>query len=99
MPETTLLMTLLLAGLILINLTALAIVLYDKRLSQQGSGVKRVPEGVFFFLAAACGSGGLYAGMLLFRHKTQKWYFTLGVPLLMLQNIATLYLIHLLFLE
>jgi len=81
----------------LINLVAFFVVAYDKRRSRQGSGADRLPEGLLFFAGAAFGSAGLYAGILLFRHKTRKWYFMLGVPLLMGQNIATIYLIWLLF--
>jgi uncharacterized membrane protein YsdA (DUF1294 family) len=50
---------------------------------------------MLFFLAAAFGSVGVYAGMFAFRHKTRKWYFAVGIPLLMLQNLAFLYLAHL----
>lgn len=35
--------------------------------------------------------GGLFA-MLLFRHKTKKIYFTLGLPLIMLTQIAVIFL-------
>jgi uncharacterized membrane protein YsdA (DUF1294 family) len=31
--------------------------------------------------------------MLGFRHKTQKWYFQLGIPLVIFQNLATIYVI------
>ena len=34
------------------------------------------------------GSLGVYAGMLAFRHKTQKWYFKYGVPAIVLVQIA-----------
>jgi len=65
---------------------------YDKRKAIRGGTIERTPEGFIFFLAALFGSIGVYAGMLVFRHKTQKWYFQLGIPLLILQNFATLYL-------
>ena len=58
-------------------------------------GVERISEGRLFFMAAAFGSLGVYAGMLAFRHKTQKWYFLVGIPLLILQNIAAAYLVYL----
>ena len=66
----------------------------DKRKSIRGSGKTRTPEGVLFFLAAIFGSIGVYLGMFAFRHKTKKWYFLAGVPLLILQNAATLYIIN-----
>ena len=58
-------------------------------------GATRISEGMLFFLATAFGSLGVYAGMFAFRHKTQKWYFLIGIPLLIIQNTATLYLIYL----
>lgn len=58
-------------------------------------GAERISEGMLFFLATAFGSVGVYTGMFIFRHKTQKWYFLIGIPLLIIQNAALLYLIHL----
>jgi uncharacterized membrane protein YsdA (DUF1294 family) len=64
----------------------------DKRKSMR-SGTDRTPEGLLFLMAAAFGAIGVYAGMFAFRHKTKKWYFLLGVPLLILENLATGYLV------
>jgi len=55
---------------------------------------ERIPEGLLFFMATIFGSVGVYAGMFVFRHKTRKWYFVIGIPLLFMQNFATLYLMH-----
>jgi uncharacterized membrane protein YsdA (DUF1294 family) len=65
----------------------------DKRDSKQAGNLDRLPEGLIFFMATIGGGVGVYLAMLLFRHKTRKWYFQLGVPLLILQNLAILYLI------
>ena len=78
----------------LINLGALGIMIYDKRLSLRQGGSERVPEGVLFFVATIFGSVGIYVGMWLFRHKIRKWYFAIGIPLLIAQNLATLYLLY-----
>lgn len=77
-----------------INLLAFFIMLSDK-VKSANPGVTRISEGMLFFLATAFGSLGVYAGMFAFRHKTQKWYFLIGIPLLILQNAATIYLIYL----
>ncbi|HAV11051.1 MAG TPA: DUF1294 domain-containing protein [Candidatus Moranbacteria bacterium] len=77
-----------------INLIAFLIMFLDK-LKSRKKGVERISEGLLFFMAAAFGSVGVYTGMFAFRHKTQKWYFLLGIPLLMLQNGAILYLAYL----
>jgi uncharacterized membrane protein YsdA (DUF1294 family) len=64
---------------------------YDKRRAIFKQNTERAPEGFIFFFAAAFGGIGVYFGMLAFRHKTKKWYFQLGIPLLILQNLVTLY--------
>jgi uncharacterized membrane protein YsdA (DUF1294 family) len=58
------------------------------------SGSARISEGLLFFLATAFGSFGVYMGMFVFRHKTRKWYFLIGIPLLMIENIALVYFIY-----
>ncbi len=76
-----------------INIFSFIVMFNDKRKSMRSGNPDRTPEGLLFFLAAAFGSMGVYAGMLTFRHKTRKWYFQLGIPLLIIQNIATLLLL------
>ncbi len=76
-----------------INVIAFLVMLWDKSRSRK-DGVERISEGMLFFLAAAFGSVGVYAGMFAFRHKTRKWPFILGIPLLMIQNLAFLYLAY-----
>lgn len=87
----------LLVGFVLTNLGAFFVMALDKRRASQGRGADRTPEGFLFFLAAAFGSIGVWLGMFAFRHKTRKWYFRLGIPLLMLQNAATVYAVWALF--
>lgn len=80
---------LLIGAFVAINSFAFLVMANDKRKSIRGGGVDRTPESLLFFMAAAFGSIGVYAGMVTFRHKTKKWYFQLGIPLLILQNLAT----------
>lgn len=82
--------------LIIINLAAFITMGVDKRRSIK-SGAPRISEGLLFFMAALFASFGVYAGMFAFRHKTKKWYFLIGIPMLMAENLATSYLIYLLF--
>ncbi len=77
----------------LMNIFAFFVMVNDKRKSVATGNPDRTPEGILFFLAAAFGSLGIYLAMIIFRHKTRKWYFQIGIPLLILQNVATLYLI------
>lgn len=80
---------------ILMNILAVIIMYIDKVKSRKG-GSERISEGLLFFLATLFGSVGVFFGMFVFRHKTQKWYFLIGIPLLFLQNMAFLYVIYLL---
>lgn len=79
-----------LSAFALFNLIAFVVMWVDKIKSAK-PGVSRISEGMMFFLSAAFGSFGIYAGMFAFRHKTKKWYFLCGIPLLMLENVATAY--------
>jgi uncharacterized membrane protein YsdA (DUF1294 family) len=76
-----------------INIFAFLVMASDKRKSIASNNPDRIPEGVLFFLATAGGSIGIYAAMILLRHKIRKWYFQVGIPLLILQNMAIGYLI------
>ena len=76
-----------------INAISFFIMARDKGKSVRGGNTERTPEGFLFFMTAAFGAIGVYVGMLAFRHKTKKWYFQLGIPLLILQNIVTVYMV------
>jgi len=83
---------------LVVNVAAFLVMLWDKSRSRR-AGAERISEATLFLLAAAFGSVGTYAGMLLFRHKTRKWQFVVGIPLLMIQNAAFLYLVYTYFTE
>lgn len=65
------------------------------KIKSVNSETERISEGMMFFLAAFFGALGVYAGMFTFRHKTRKWYFLVGIPILIVQNFAFIYLIYL----
>ena len=44
----------------------------------------RIPEWVLLGLAAAGGSAGACLGMIVFRHKTLRPLFCLGVPVILI---------------
>lgn len=85
--------SIILAVLAIVNLLAFFVMANDKRKSLAKGNSDRIPEGILFFLATAGGSLGIYLAMITLRHKTRKWYFQIGIPLLILQNAATVYLI------
>ena len=85
--------TILILFFAVVNILSFLIMLLDK-FKSRSSNERRISEGMLFFMATAFGSLGVYAGMFAFRHKTRKWNFLIGIPLLIIQNIAFLYLIY-----
>jgi uncharacterized membrane protein YsdA (DUF1294 family) len=76
----------------LINLVSFSAMVYDKNLAITGQ--RRISEGALFFWAIMFGGLGIYLGMFVFRHKTRKWYFYFGIPLLLAQNAACFLLLY-----
>lgn len=75
-----------------INILSLVLMAQDKFSARTNrSGEQRTPEGQLFFLAILGGALGIYLGMFLFRHKTQKVYFFVGMPLLLAQQLSLLF--------
>jgi len=79
----------------LINLVSFSTMVYDKNLAITGR--RRISEGALFFWAIMFGGLGVYLGMFVFRHKTRKWYFYLGIPLVLVQNICCLLVVYQIF--
>jgi uncharacterized membrane protein YsdA (DUF1294 family) len=48
----------------------------------------RISESTLLLLAAAGGSVGALLGMQIFRHKTKHVKFTVGVPVILLVQVA-----------
>lgn len=65
---------------------------YDKALAK--SGKYRIPESRLFLVALAGGSIGVYTGMHMFRHKTKKLIFTIGIPAIFIAQILIYRNIH-----
>lgn len=87
-------MKILLAYLLVINLTGFVLMGADKRKAQKGKW--RVPEKTLLLTAALGGSVGVLAAMERFHHKTLHRKFTWGVPaILIAQVVAALGLVWL----
>ena len=68
--------------LIGINILTFLIFGIDKWKARRGKW--RIPEGTLIWMSIAGGSIGALVGMYLFRHKTQKRKFNLGIPAILL---------------
>lgn len=73
-------MELILLYLILINAAGFVLMLIDKRRAVKN--LWRIPERTLLLLALAGGCLGILLGMRLFRHKTQKPVFSIGIPVM-----------------
>ena len=77
---------LLMIYLVIINLIAFLTFGADKRRARRDR--RRVRESTLFLLAAIGGSIGALRGMYVFRHKTRHWYFCVGIPAILILQIA-----------
>ena len=77
------------AYLLLINALAFLLMLADKHKARKKAW--RIPEATLLTVAALGGSLGATIGMHLFRHKTRKLKFSLGLPLMLIAHILLLY--------
>ena len=75
----------------LINILGFFIMKIDKTKAKHGK--YRISEKAIFIIALLFGSVGIYIGMYKFRHKTKHLSFTVGIPVLILINIFTIYYI------
>ena len=71
--------------LISINIIGFLIMWIDKRKAIKGSW--RIPEKTLFIITAIGGGIGTTAGMFVFRHKTKKLNFLIGLPLITILEI------------
>lgn len=72
--------------LLMINLIGFFMMWSDKRRAKWGKW--RIPEQTLFVVTALGGGIGTIAGMYTFRHKTKKLKFIIGLPALVILEIA-----------
>ena len=67
--------------LVLVNIAAFGMYGMDKQKAIRKQW--RIPEAQLLAVAVIGGSAGALLGMQFFHHKTRKWKFRLGVPLIL----------------
>lgn len=86
--------------LLLVNVLAFALYGIDKRKAVAGkdkktgrSAKRRIPEAELLGVALAGGGIGAYIAMFLFRHKTKRIKFLVGVPVCILLDVLLVILL------
>ena len=74
--------------LIAVNVLAFVLMGLDKRRAKKNAW--RIPERTLFLPVIFGGALGGVAGMRLFRHKTRHWTFRLGMPAILILQVAAL---------
>ena len=73
--------------LVVINIIGFLAMWIDKRKAKMGRW--RIKEKTLFLITLLGGGVGTISGMYTFRHKTQKLAFTIGLPGILILEIAT----------
>ena len=73
---------------VLITVVAFALMGIDKNKAKKGAF--RISEASLFITALIGGSIGSTAGMLVFHHKTNHWYFQVFMPLITLVQFTAI---------
>lgn len=71
--------------LIIINILTFAVFGIDKKKAIDGKF--RISESALFLLSILGGSLGGFIAMHTFHHKTKKWYFKFGIPLILIAQV------------
>ena len=82
------LLTILLGYLAVISLISIVVCVYDKKISKKNRVELRIPEKTLLILSALGGSVAMFLTMLAIRHKTKHVKFMLGIPLIIIAQVA-----------
>lgn len=71
--------------LVIINFLGFIIMGIDKLKAKRGS--RRIPENTLFMFTILGGGVGTILGIYIFRHKTKKKKFTVGMPIILIIEV------------
>ena len=76
------------AYLLIISLIAIITCIYDKKVSKKNRVELRIPEKRLFLISAMGGGLAMLITMRLIRHKTKHKRFMIGIPMIIIAQIA-----------
>lgn len=76
-----------LAYLAVISLVSIVVCIYDKFAAKHATK-HRTPEAVLLLLSALGGSVAMLTAMLIIRHKTKHTKFMIGIPAIIIVQVA-----------
>ena len=91
------LLSILVIYLIIVNAVGFLLMLSDKQKAKKGAW--RIPEATLMGVAAIGGSLGAFAGMRLFRHKIKHPKFFIGIPVILVLQVAAAVAVWILFIK
>lgn len=80
-----------------ISIISIFAVMLDKNAARKGK--RRISENALMTLAAIGGGAAMYFSMRIIRHKTRKNKFMVGIPVIVMLEIAVLAIIYFNFLK
>ena len=83
--------------LAIISLISIIVCFYDKKISKKNKVELRIPEKTLLILSALGGSVAMLITILLIRHKTKHFKFMVGIPVIIIAQIAIIAGAHYLF--
>ena len=83
----------LIAYILVISIISVIVCIYDKKISKKNRVELRTPEKTLMLLSLLGGSVAMFITMRLIRHKTKHIKFMLGIPLIILLQAGTIFLL------
>ena len=76
------------AYIAVVSICSMAVCIYDKKVSKKNNVKLRIPEKTLFIWSAVGGSLVMFLTMKLIRHKTKHRSFMIGIPVILLLQVA-----------
>ena len=78
------------AYIIVVSICSIIVCIYDKKISKRNNVKLRIPEKSLFIWSAIGGSVAMFITMRLIRHKTKHVSFMVGIPAIIILQVAAI---------